>query len=241
MTYLSLEFSGVTPVLSKDYELFLVDLPGHSASREFLPLTLDNAVDALARLIKTKVPGGKTHLVGLSMGGFMILELARRHPELLLSLWCTGCAPNYGFKLWLFSQPRLLTGLIRCISSLANERMFWLSLGVKPVPGLREQCRKNQSMALLTAGFTELVKITRESLAEIKGVRIAIIAGAKLDNVRDATDAGKILGSANPECKGFVVREAIHWWDLQFPELFARGIRAWIEGREMPKECELLS
>ena len=96
-------------------------------------------------------------------------------------------------------------------------------------------------MALLTAGFTELVKIMRESLAEIKGVRIAIIAGAKLDKVMDARDAGKILGSVSPECKGFVVREAMQWWDLQFPELFAPGIRAWIESREVPKEYELLS
>jgi pimeloyl-ACP methyl ester carboxylesterase len=91
-----MEFSHTTPFLSKDYDLILIDLPGHSRSRDILPFTLDNAINALSHLVSTKVTGGRAHVVGLSLGGVVALEFARRCPELVLSLFCTGYAPLSG-------------------------------------------------------------------------------------------------------------------------------------------------
>jgi pimeloyl-ACP methyl ester carboxylesterase len=235
-----LEFSRTTPFLSKDYELILVDLPGHSGSKDFLPLTFDNTVNALSHLISTRVTGGKAHIVGLSLGGYFALEFARRRPELVLSLFCTGCAPFSGFRLWIMNRPRLVSGAGMVLGRLATDAVFWLSLGLEPVPGLREEMRKNQSMALLTAGYKACTSVSMEDYTEIRGVRIAIVAGEKHDSIEQTKEVGRVLGSNNPECKAFVVRNAVHLWDLQFPELFAQGVRAWVEGSEMPKEFEVL-
>jgi pimeloyl-ACP methyl ester carboxylesterase len=234
-----IEFSRITPFLSKDYELILVDLPGHSGSKKVLPLTLEKAANALSHLISTKVAGGKSHLVGMSLGGFVGLEFARRYPEQVLSLFCTGCAPYSGFRKWVMGHPRLLVG-VGIVGSKVPDSMFWKPIGIEPLPGLREVFRENQSMALLTAGYNAVHAVTLEDLAKIQGVRIAIVAGAKRDSVEETREAGKVLSGKNPECKGFVVREAVHLWDLQLPELFAQGVRAWVEGSEMPKEFEML-
>jgi pimeloyl-ACP methyl ester carboxylesterase len=235
-----IEFSRTTPYLCEDYELILVDLPGHSRSKD-IPFSLENAINALSHLISTKVTGGKAHIVGMSLGGFVGLEFARRCPELVLSLFCTGCAPYSGFRRWLWSQPRLLGGAIIVFGGLANEALFWSFIGLEPVPGLREEFLKNRTMATMSAGFTTCTSVTLESIAEIRGVRVAIVAGEKNDSVAEAREAGKVLGSKNPECKAFVVRDAIHLWDLQLPELFAKGVRAWVEGTEMPKDFEVLN
>jgi pimeloyl-ACP methyl ester carboxylesterase len=236
-----LEFSRTIPFLSQDYELILVDLPGHSQSKDKVDFTLDNAVNALSHLVSTHVAGGKVHIVGLSLGGFIGLEFARRCPELVLSLFCTGCAPFSGSRRWIRSQTLLLSSAIIVLGSLATESMFWYSLGLEPIPGLREEFKKNQNMGLLRAGFAAATSVTLEHLAEIRGVRIAIVAGEKLDGIEETREAGKVLGSSNPECKAYVVRDAIHLWDLQFPELFAQGVRAWVDGSEMPKEFEVLN
>jgi len=236
-----LEFSRIAPFLTDDYEILLVDLPGHSRSKA-IPFSFSNAIKALSHLIKTQVEGGKAHIVGLSLGGFVGLELTRRCPELVLSLWCTGCAPFSGWGLWLRSQSRLLSGVIVVASRVATEKIFWASLGgeVEPIPGLRAEVQKNQTMTTLRPVFDELVLVTLANIAEIRGVRVAIIAGGKGDNVGDTVMAGKVLRSKNPECNAFVVREAIHWWSLQFPEVFAQGVRAWVEGNQMPKVYEPL-
>lgn len=236
-----IEFCRTTPFLSKDYELILVDLPGHSGSKNILPLTLEKAANALSHLISTKVAGGRAHIVGLSLGGFVGLEFARRYPELVLSLFCTGCAPYSGLRRWVMSNARLLGGVGIVSSRLATDKMFWMPIGVEPLPSLREEFRKNQSMVLLTAGYTAVHAVRLEDLAKIEGVRIAIVAGGKRDSVEDTRAAGRVLSSKNTECRAFVVRDAVHLWDLQLPELFARGVRAWVEGSEMPQEFEVLA
>jgi hypothetical protein len=122
----------------------------------------------------------------------------------------------------------------------ATDAMFWFSLGVEPVPGLREEFQRNQSMALLRAGYSTCTAVTLEHLAKIRGVKIAIIAGGKRDSVEQTREVGRALRSKDQECEAFVVREAVHLWDLQLPELFAQGVRAWVDRSEMPKEFEVL-
>ena len=233
------EFSQVTPFLCADYPLILVDLPGHSGSAA-VPFSMANAVAALSHLITTKIPGGKAHVVGMSLGGVVGLELAKRCPQLVLSLFCTGCAPPSGFRRWAMARPRLSGGLEMALGVFVTESIFWYSLGVKAVPGLRDEFRKNQSLALVKAGYTACAATTVDGLADIEGVRVAIVAGEKRDAVEQTRESGRMLRSKVPESKAFVVRNAVHLWDLQFPELFANGVRAWIEGEAMPKEFELL-
>jgi pimeloyl-ACP methyl ester carboxylesterase len=235
-----MEFSRTAPFLSKDYDLILVDLPGHSGSRDILPFTLDNAINALSHLVSTKVAGGKVHVVGMSLGGAVALEFARRCPELVLSLFCTGFAPFGGYRRWFISRPRLMSGIEIVLGKITTEWMFWSFIGVEPFPSLKEEMLKNHSMELLSAGYGACIEMSMERVAEIRGVRIALVAGGKKDDVEQTREAGKVLTKTNPECKAFVVREAVHLWDLQLPELFAQSVRAWVEGSEMPKEFELL-
>ena len=236
-----LEFSRVAPFLQDTYEILLIDLPAHSGSRS-IPFTFDNAIKGLVHLINSQVEEKQAHIVGLSLGGYIGLELARKHPELVRSLWCTGCAPPSGIFKWLFSRSLLLSSVIAMAGTIANERIFWASLGkdVEPMPGLRVEVQKNQNVKTLRPVFDELASFTVENLKQIANTRIAIVAGGKKDNVEDTREAGKVLREGDPECRAFVVRDAIHWWSLQKPELFAKGVRAWIEGKEMPIEFEPL-
>ncbi|KAJ4294118.1 hypothetical protein N0V90_007808 [Kalmusia sp. IMI 367209] len=208
------EFSRVTPFLVKDYDLILVDLPGHSGSKNVLPFTMDNAISALSHLVSNKITGGKVHIFGMSLGGCVGLEFARRCPELVLSLFCTVCAPLSGYRKWFISRPRLMGGIEILSGMLATEAPFWSFIGVEPLPGLREEMRRNHSMEMLGSGYSACTALTRERIAEIRGVKIAIVAGGKRDHVKETREAGKLLASVNPECKALVVRDAVHLWDL---------------------------
>ncbi|CAK7221242.1 hypothetical protein SCUCBS95973_004427 [Sporothrix curviconia] len=239
----SLEYSRVTPLLQDTYDMFLVDLPAHSRSRH-VPFSFDNTIRGIVRILDTHQIQA-AHVVGLSLGGFLALSFSRAHPDRVLSVWCTGCAPFSGVRLWFMQHPRLLSGVVTIAGKLAPEKLFYATLGasnLQPIPGLREEVAKNQNMATLTPVYEELAHITLDDLAAIRGsVRVLIVAGGRLDSVADTQKAGAALQRANPASRAYVLRDAIHWWSLQFPELFAQGIRAWIEGTAMPKEYELLS
>ncbi|TLD21768.1 Alpha/Beta hydrolase protein [Venturia nashicola] len=235
----SLEYTHVVPFLSDEYELYLVDLPGHSGSKD-IPFTLSNAIDGLAHLIKTNISGGKAHVVGLSLGGFVALSLAKQHPDLCVSVFCTGCAPPTGVRKWIMDRPWLLANFQLGINKWLpiSENMFWKPIGVAPFPELREVMRGNSSCELLVAGYSACSCVLMGDLEGIGDVRVALIAGGRRDNVEGTREAGRVLRRLGG--RAFVVREAVHLWDLQFPELFAAGVRAWVEGRELPGEFEVL-
>ena len=71
-----LEFSRVAPFLQDTYEILLIDLPAHSGSRS-IAFTFDNAIKGLVHLINNQIEEKQAHIVGLSLGGYIGLELAR--------------------------------------------------------------------------------------------------------------------------------------------------------------------
>ncbi|QDS75046.1 hypothetical protein FKW77_006273 [Venturia effusa] len=239
----SLEYTHVLPFLTENYTIHLIDLPGHSTSKH-IPFTLPTAIAGLKHHITTKTPQQKAHLVGLSLGGFIALKFCQGHPEMVTSLFSTGCAPfsRGGVRKWIMEHPSLLANFQLGINRYLpiSESMFWAPMGVAPFPELREVMRANSSYDLLVAGYSACNSVSLEDLEGIGGVRVAIVAGARRDDVEGTREAGRVLRRVNEESRAFVVREAVHLWDLQFPELFAEGVRAWVEGREMPKEFEVL-
>jgi pimeloyl-ACP methyl ester carboxylesterase len=70
------------PVFAKNHRVVAVDLPGHGASdKPDRDYTIDNFVDVVATLIRN-LQLDKPIVVGHSMGGVIVMNLARKHPDL---------------------------------------------------------------------------------------------------------------------------------------------------------------
>jgi pimeloyl-ACP methyl ester carboxylesterase len=79
--------------LSDQFRVLAPDLPGHGALAD-VPFTFDNAVDTLLRIIETHARG-RALVVGLSLGGYVAIELARQHPGRVAGLVLSGCSLNF--------------------------------------------------------------------------------------------------------------------------------------------------
>jgi hypothetical protein len=73
-------------------------------------------------------------------------------------------------------------------------------------------------------------------LSERVMARTCVVAGILDDGEKDCLERGKQLRKGNLLSMAFKVEGKRHAWDLQDPELFARGIRAWVEHEELPEE-----
>ncbi|MFC9918889.1 alpha/beta fold hydrolase [Agromyces binzhouensis] len=73
-----------------DLEVVPVDLPGHGA-RLGEPFTLADALDTIGDALGDPVPGVPRLLVGLSLGGYLSIEFAARHPRGLEGLVAASC------------------------------------------------------------------------------------------------------------------------------------------------------
>ncbi|GAB3721490.1 alpha/beta hydrolase [Amycolatopsis oliviviridis] len=78
-------WDGVTSRLGDSVRILRYDLRGHGGSAPAKPgtATIATLADDLAELIQDRVPNGPLVLAGHSMGGMTIMELSRRHPDLV--------------------------------------------------------------------------------------------------------------------------------------------------------------
>lgn len=77
--------------LGDEFHVIALDLPGHGerAGQQF---SLDQAVELVAGVIRDRAAGGRAVVVGLSLGGYVAMTLAARHPELVRGLVIAGAS-----------------------------------------------------------------------------------------------------------------------------------------------------
>jgi len=188
---------------------------------------------------------GGVHIVGSSMGGFVGLELARRYPSLCKSVFVTGAAPFQGTFKFLAKHPWVVYTFMWLIEKLP-DRIYWWMAKQSGFPHrheeLRQEMARNRRWKVVKEVYSSILKSVRwEEISQISRVRTLNIAAGKQDDVEATRKVGKIWRESGiTGNKAVVVKDALHAWDLQKPELFAEGIKAWVEGRELPEEFETL-
>ncbi|KAM0350614.1 hypothetical protein ACHAPU_003100 [Fusarium lateritium] len=236
----NLEWEHVIPYL-KDYHLIVPDLPQHSKSRDIGPWSLGLGADAVADLIRKHAHGGQAHVVGLSLGGFTTMEIIRRHPELVESAFVTGAAPFMPWQTWIAERPSLLHyGLKFVLGSGFYTFSVWKA-GLKEHTLLKSEIAANNDWDLVKNAYQGLAEWRHEAVNEVAGrdKRILAVAGDQGDNIEGTKEMAEAFRKAGSEdgkkSIACVVKGAIHGWNLQYPELFAQGIEAWVEERPLPE------
>ncbi|MCJ1445059.1 MAG: hypothetical protein MMC23_005564 [Stictis urceolatum] len=233
------EWDHIIPHLS-EYHILAVDLPAHSGSSSIKPFSIPAATSLLASLIHKHAHNGRAHVVGLSLGGYTARYLAKKHPELILSLFATGASglPD-GWKGFIARRPSLFYALNTPLT-FAPDFLFnavTKMVGIKENPALRGDLKANFSYELMRDGITQVLEYGEDCTVE---VRTLLVAGGKQDDVEATRRLGVVLHAANAESQAVVVKEAIHAWSQQLPWLFARGVVAWARHESLPEEFEIL-
>lgn len=185
------------------------------------------------------------------MGGYIAQCLALDQPDLVLSLFVTGAAPITGKRLFMAQW----TGVTYYSMKLM---LHWLPgwvyryqaslLGLKLSDELVAEMRDNITWQLIQDMFPWILLFTLDHVRQLT-VRTLSIAGAKGDDVPMIERTADALRSRRtnqdevwPEdgSGAIVLREATHGWDMQFPELFAEGVSAWVNKETLPNEFERL-
>lgn len=117
-------FEAQVAELSKTYRVIVYDHRGQGKSEVKGPFDMDTVAADAADLIRRLV-GGPVHFIGLSMGGFVGMRLAARHPELIKSLVLleTSAQPE---PLENLPQYKRLNGIVKWVGILppiANKVM----------------------------------------------------------------------------------------------------------------------
>jgi len=104
--------------LSDRFHCVTIDLPGNGASHEVPWRSFDDSAAAVAAVIAA-TPAGHAHVVGLSLGGYVAITLAARHPAVVGNVVISGITTDPLTPAW---KNRLLV-----LAGSAVMRRPWLT------------------------------------------------------------------------------------------------------------------
>jgi pimeloyl-ACP methyl ester carboxylesterase len=209
-----------------------VDLPGHGASARTPWTSMADTGARVAEAVRRLAPDQRVHLVGLSLGGYIALDLAAQLPEMV----CTATAS--GVNVLPFPRPRLMRAAGHVMSPLLSSRVMLRAnaraLGVPPedFDGYAAAARSMARGTFLAVG-SELLEYALPSAAAVSSSRVLALAGGAEPPL--ILQSLPWIAAAFPLGAARVAPGVGHAWNGQAPELFAATVRAHVAGAALPE------
>lgn len=223
-----------------DYHCLVPDLPEHSKSSEVGPFTIKAAAEMITEIIKSKARNGKAHLVGMSLGAQVVLQILSTSPEVVDHSLISGTlvnttTPSAGFQ-------KLLDYLLKVYIPVKNDN---LSIGsyIRSYGIPSNLIRKfKESTYVISEDSSE--KIIRENLLfeipeGIEKVKTPVLVMNGEKDYRIIKESADELLKIIPNAKGAIAMKAGHMWNIEKPEFFNDVLRAWITDAPLPEGLKM--
>lgn len=217
-------------VLQEHYHCLAVDLPGSGESYEETWHSFSDTATSLARLIKERTSNQQAHVVGLSLGGYLALQLVSKHPEVVLTTLVSGVSTSPMPNLWLYKSLLPLICRTHRVSFLVNQSIKVMGIPDEAIPLFQRDCER------LTPKTAK--KIYREvfefslptGLEQLHSPLLAVAGDQEVDQVKDGLKEFERFPTAVTR----IIPNAGHTWSAEHPKLFADLVAAWVVQQPLP-------
>ena len=224
-------------VLRATYHCLTIDLPGNGESYDLEWASMADSARQVAAIIRQHGIGGRAHMVGLSLGGYVAMQLLANHPEVVESMVVSGINVRSYTAPWfwrtLFTQ---MVSLMKRESVLrANAKNMGLPDDLFP---LMQRDMNRVTKTTYSRVFNETFRQSMPDLFAERQQRVLGVAGDQEDQpIRDGLpDFPKYL----PNGKAALIPDAHHVWNGQHPELFTAMVRNWVENTPLPPALKFI-
>lgn len=229
--------------LRDSYHCLIPDLPEHGRSAALRPLTIVDAARRVATLIRERAHGGRAHVVGLSLGAQITVQLLATAPEII-------------------DHAVVSSALVHPVpgAGLLGLGAFALAFALFAAPFQRSDAFVRLNMrygsAIPARYFREMRADTRRMTAAsfshvlLENQRFRVPVGLEQAHVPTLIVAGRNelplmrrsasdLAAAMPSAQAYLVAfsrggAAEHAWNLNQPALFNATLCAWLTGMPLP-------
>ena len=209
--------------LAADYRVIALDLPGHGAlAGEWF--SLDAAVERIREVIQCE-SNGPVLLVGLSLGGFLAMNVAHRYPNLLEGIALAGCSVSFTGRIGVLTRLSVLVfNLVRCRPLLGHMRR-------RQQIDVRRRYPAPLAETLIRAGFYPRSwgrALGQAARVNYHGIlrdfpRPVLILNGEHDNYNRAAEMAHAAAAANARIH--IIQGAGHISNLDAPQQFTAALR----------------
>lgn len=231
--------------LRDTYHCLIPDLPEHGQSASIQPFTISDAARRVSALIRERGHGGRAHVVGLSEGAQITVQLLGSSPEVIdhaiISSALLHSLP--GFSLL---GPRALALTFRLFAAPFLQSDWYVRLNMRYGNAIPEQYFpevREDTRRLTAHSFTQMLLENQRFRmpAGLEQVQVPALIVAGQHEVIQVRQSVRELAAALPAGQGYLVSFSKrgaeeHSWNLQRPELFNAVTRAWLTDQPLPPE-----
>lgn len=217
------------------YHCLVPDLTGFGKSSQQGPFEMDRAADAVADLIRSRVGSSRAHLVGLSLGAQVGVQLVATEPKLVDRAVLCGTVINTmpGVEV----MRRLVLPLARTNWFRNAIRRRWKKSDVG-IPASRLDDYRSDVSLITGAQFAHIVAASArftlpERLDKVDTPTLFLTGGKE---TRLARRSAAALAQPMPNGVDRVASGMRHDWPLRHPDLFSRTIDGWLSATALPRE-----
>jgi pimeloyl-ACP methyl ester carboxylesterase len=235
-----------------DYHCLAPDLPGHGKSAALAPWSIPSAAELITDLIRRQAPGGKAHVIGLSLGAQVAVSLLSSAPEVVDHTILSSALLRPLPMAWMYSPDVIKFLFSISVAPFKNNR-WWAHVNMKYSAAISEE--------FFPQYFEDYQSLTAEQFAHVISENQKFRLPPNLDRVtspvlvvigHEEYKAMRLsacdLAAAIPGARGVEVTRleklsvaAEHNWSMTAPELFTNMVCAWISGSPLPEELQPLS
>ena len=202
------------------------DLPDHGKSRA-IPFVLRDCAERIVDLIQHESPSGKAHLVGLSLGGAVALEVMNLAPEVLNRVILSGTSLK--LNNWLIRVQALNVSVLRSLPTRHLVRLMQMQFGI---PNKYLSLVEEDIAVFTPEAFGRMNAAYRDIRLPVNcQLETLVVVGEK--ETFAAKDMARKISAGLPKGKGLIIPGVGHAWNLQEPDVFAAVATDWLEGRPL--------
>jgi pimeloyl-ACP methyl ester carboxylesterase len=213
----------------KDYHCIVPDLPGHGHSSELKPFTINNTAELIIDIIRDHGHNGRAHLVGISLGGQIILQILSMNPEVVDHAIISGTLlrklPNTDELLKLIDYAIKVYKPVKDTEFFIKANMRTFNMPKKFFGKFKESTHILEINSLERVLKENMLFEMPDGLENIE-IPVLILTGEK--DYRIIKEAARNLNNVIPTSKVYMVPKVGHLWNLEEPQLFNKVLRKWI-------------
>jgi len=225
-------WNEVVELLADRFHCVTVDLPGQGRNHAEPWDSVAGSADRIAEVVAQVTADGRADVVGLSLGGYVALDLLARHPQAVRSAVVSGVTTRP------LVPARLRRPTVRAAVTLLRSRL--VARASARMMRLPPDARAAYVGDLARISPRTVERIYRELLGHRRpdgadptaARRLLVLAG---DREARAIRRGLVDFAATGATAALAPR-ASHAWVGQHPELFTRAVADWITDRTVPAE-----
>lgn len=216
-----------------DFHCLVPDLPGHGQSQQTPWVSLEATVNEIVEIIRRRTAQQKAHIVGLSLGSYVGLELMSRAKE------CVDHAVLSGLNVLPLPYGSMMTALgVVLLPLIKTERMIRMNARALRVPdeayaGYRNAARQMSRRAYFRASGDAGRFRLPDNVAAITCPTLLVAGEHEHSLIRQSLVTTQ---AALPMAQARIAPDVGHGWSGERPELFAQTVRAWITDTALPPE-----